>query len=161
MSKRLARTETETEIEMTEVETTETTETTEPIDAPNGKAKVSTIFNTDGTVSLTIIGGTKGIMTFNPAELPDSIKEKLLPFSVAKKLGSQGACAGKDGIQAEEAVLKVWEGLRNGDWSVRAPAAEKITVKKNDILANLQAMSEGDRNAAMAALKALNIKIDM
>jgi hypothetical protein len=71
----------------------------------------------EGTiVQITAAGGTKGQMLFDFADLPADIQSKLGPFGLGHKLGD--AAAGKEGAEAEEAIEKVFEGLKSGDWSV-------------------------------------------
>ena len=89
---------------------------------------------------LTIIESTTGTtMSFDAGLLPENIQANLMPYGMSQKLGD--AAAGKKGEEAVNAINKVWDGLMKGDWSVRAPAAEKIS--KNDIMAQYNAMEDG------------------
>jgi hypothetical protein len=73
---------------------------------------------------------------------------------MASKLGD--AAAGKKGQDAVDAINKVWEGLVSGNWSVRAPAAEKIS--KNSIMEKFNAMPEGkEKKLTESILKNLGI----
>lgn len=106
-----------------------------------------------GKVLIRAFQGKKGQMEFDPATLPKEVREKLLPFGLSHKLGD--AAAGKDGADAEEAILKVWEGLKSGDWTVRAPAAPKVTKKQ--LSENLEKMDPKKREEAKKMLEAMGL----
>lgn len=106
-------------------------------------------------VKITAIEGNLGEQTFDFTALPPDIQSKLGPFGLSHKLGD--AAAGKAGAEAEEAINKVWEGLMNSDWSVRAPAAPKVSTKV--IADNYGNLSPEDQDAAAKVLIALGIKI--
>jgi len=98
---------------------------------------------------LTITESTTGtVMTFDASKLPEAIQANLMPYGMSQKLGD--AAAGKAGQTAVDAINKVWDGLMKGDWSVRAPAAEKIS--KNDILATYNDMPEGKEKIVFKGL---------
>lgn len=78
-----------------------------------------------GTV-VTLTSGDEA-KSFDFAELPGDIQTKFGPFGLGHKLGD--AAAGKEGVEIFASIEKVWEGLMKGDWSVRAPAGEKVNVK--------------------------------
>jgi hypothetical protein len=81
----------------------------------------------EGTM-VTIIEGITGTkMEFDFLSLPDPIQEKLGPFGLGHKLGD--AAAGKSGQEAVDAIKHVWDGIKKGDWSTRAPAGVKIDKK--------------------------------
>jgi len=110
----------------------------------------------DGTVvTITILEGTNGAVDYDFSKLPADIQAKLGPFGLNHKLGD--SAAGKTGVEAEEAVQKVFAGLLEGDWSVRAPAAPKVSTKT--IATNLESLSEKEQNAAIAVLTRLGISI--
>lgn len=110
----------------------------------------------EGTVvTITVLGGEKGAVAYDFASLPAEIQAKLGPFGLSHKLGDSGA--GKSGVEAEEAISKVFEGLTNSDWSVRAPAAPKVSTKT--IATNLETLSKKEQNAAIEVLTRLGIKI--
>ena len=79
----------------------------------------------EGTVVTIKEAVTESNLTFDFATLPDGIQAKLGPFGLGHKLGD--AAAGKEGQEAVDAINKVWDGLMNNDWSVRAPAGEKVS----------------------------------
>jgi len=108
-----------------------------------------------GTVIITVAGGTKGAMSFDFAKLPGKIQSLLGPFGLGHKLGD--AAAGRAGKDAEDSINKVFEGLMKSDWSVRAPAAPKISV--TEVAANFSKMSEKDQKVAKALLDSLGIKL--
>jgi len=105
-------------------------------------------------VIIKVLDGEQGEMQFDTSLLPDNVKEHLVPFGAGHKLGD--SAAGRTGKEAEEAIQKVWEGLMKGDFTVRAPAAPKVSVA--EIKSALDNMSEEDRASAEKALTALGIK---
>lgn len=154
MSKKLD----DTTTEATSVE--ESTVQTEVTAGDNSEAKrarkLEKEINYDNaTVVLQVVGGEKGQMIFDFNQLPDEIKAKLGPFGLGHKLGD--AAAGKTGTDAEEAIEKVFEGLMKADWTVRAPAAPKMT--KKDIMKNLENLPAEAREQALAGLRLLGINI--
>lgn len=102
-----------------------------------------------------VIGGNKGPMEFDYRKYPPNVQEYLPVLGLNHRLGD--AAAGKAGPEAEEAILKVAEGLAKGDLTVRAPASPKIS--KADVRAKLEAMSPKERKAAEAMLKAMGISV--
>jgi len=108
-----------------------------------------------GKVIIKVLGGSGSELVFDPADLTEDIRLKLIPFGLGHKLGD--SAAGREGMDAEEAILKVWEGLKASDWSVRAPAQPKVSLK--DVLANVNALPEEQRPQAIALLKELGIKV--
>lgn len=112
----------------------------------------------EGTiVKITAIGGEHGEMSFDTAELPEDIQKSLIPFGASHKLGD--AAAGRSGKEAEEAIKKVWEGLVKGDWTVRAPAAPKVSLTQ--VKDNLAKMSDEERAKAQELLAAMGISINV
>jgi hypothetical protein len=108
----------------------------------------------EGTViSITVAGFNT--QNFDVSLLPDDIQEKLIPFGAGHKLGD--AAAGKEGQDAVDAITKVWDGLLAGDWTVRAPAAVKVSL--SDIKANLANLSDAERAQAEALLASLGMKL--
>lgn len=105
---------------------------------------------------VTITEGVTGkVMTFNFDELPAGIQDKFGPFGLGHKLGD--AAAGKEGDEAVASIMKVWEGVMKGDWSVRAPAAEKIT--KKGLADNIGKLPPEEAAAVLASLAKLGIKL--
>lgn len=110
----------------------------------------------DGTqVVITVIGGAQGEMRFDAAELSPEIQQKLIPFGLSHKLGD--AAAGRSGKDAEEAIAKVWEGIKEGNWSVRAPAAAKVSIA--DVKNNLANLSPEEQEKAKALLASLGLNV--
>ncbi|MCP3924873.1 MAG: hypothetical protein GY714_20025 [Desulfobacterales bacterium] len=102
----------------------------------------------DGNV-LTIAEATTGTeMKFDFSDLPDEIQALFGPFGMSQKLGD--SAAGKTGEEAIASIQKVWEGLMAGNWTVRAPAAEKIT--KKSVLSKFDEMPEGEEKEITAKL---------
>ena len=108
-----------------------------------------------GCVVITVEGGEKGAMTFDPKKLPTSVQERLPAFAVGHKEGD--AAAGRSGKDAEAAIMKVWEGLMKGDWSVRAPAAPKISVA--EVAANFSNLAPKEQDVAKKLLASLGISL--
>jgi len=110
---------------------------------------------TGTVVAITVIDGENGTMEFNFNDLPEEIQVKFGPFGLGHKLGD--AAAGKKGVDAEEAITKVFDGLMDSNWSVRAPAAPKVSTKV--ISENFGNLSEDEQAAAKAVLASLGINI--
>ncbi len=102
----------------------------------------------DGTVLTIAEALTETEMKFDFTDLPDEIQALFGPFGLSQKLGD--SAAGKKGEEAVAAIQKVWEGLMAGNWTVRAPAAEKIT--KKSILSKYEEMPEGQEKEITAEL---------
>ena len=98
---------------------------------------------------------TETEMAFNFNDLPQEIQEKFGPFGLGHKLGD--AAAGKQGQEACDAINKVWTGLMDNNWSVRAPAAEKIT--KKGLLEKVDQLDPADQEAAVALLQKLGLSV--
>lgn len=110
----------------------------------------------DGSIiKITVLDGEKGAVDYDFTKLPADIQAKLGPFGLNHKLGD--SAAGKKGMEAEEAISKVFEGLMDSNWSVRAPAAPKVSTKT--IATNLSSLSEKEQNAAIEVLQRLGINI--
>jgi len=132
----------------------EDTKTDTTIEAPKKKKKLAKSIAGNVLTITESITGT--VMTFDAEKLPATIQANLMPYGMSQKLGD--AAAGKKGQVAVDAINKVWEGLMKGDWSVRAPAAEKIS--KNDILATYNAMPEGKEKVVFKGLlEKLGVKV--
>ncbi|OGR30216.1 MAG: hypothetical protein A2X83_01265 [Desulfuromonadales bacterium GWD2_54_10] len=109
----------------------------------------------DGTViTIKVVGGEKGEMAFDTANLPKRIQDILIPFGAGHKLGD--SAAGRSGVDAEDAIVKVWEGLVNGEWSVRQPAETKVSIasieKMKRALANMTLEDAAKTRELMAAM---------
>ena len=132
----------------------ETVATTEEVEVAKREKKLTK--SIDGTiVTIEAIGGEKGAMTFDAAELNEEICQKLIPFAISHKLGD--AAAGRTGKDAEDAIEKVWAGLVAGDWTVRAAAAPKVSITQvKDALAG---MSPEDAAKARELMAAMGIKL--
>ena len=106
-------------------------------------------------VQISAGGGTKGQMLFDFADLPADIQAKLGPFGLGHKLGD--AAAGKEGVEAEDAIEKVFAGLKSGDWSVRAPAGPRVSIRA--LAENVSKLDPASQEAAKALLTSLGVKI--
>ena len=94
-------------------------------------------------------------LTYNFTDFSADIQAKLGMFGLSQKLGD--AAAGKDGDDARDSIAKVAEGLIAGDWTIRAPAAPKVT--KKEISNNLSNMSDEEQSAARELLAKLGIAL--
>lgn len=119
------------------------------------KKKLSKDLSEAGKVKITVIDGTKGEMVFDFATLPPDIQTQFGPFGLGHKLGD--SAAGKSGTDAEDAINTTWAGLMEGKWTVRVPAAPKVSVK--EVAANYDRLSDKEKKTAQALLESLGIKI--
>ena len=121
-------------------------------DAAKKPKKLSKII--EGTVVTIKELITEKTMQFDFSKLPAAIQTNLGPFGLGHKLGD--AAAGREGQDAVDAINKVFNGLMAGDWSIRVPAAEKIT--KSSILEKVNAMPEGkEKTLAEGLLKKMGL----
>ena len=93
----------------------------------------------EGTVLTVTEGATGQVLKFDFAKLPAAIQTLFGPFGLGHKIGD--SAAGKKGQEAIDSMNKVFEGLMAGNWSVRAPAAEKVS--KKSIMSKFNDMPEG------------------
>lgn len=107
-----------------------------------------------GIVSLTVISNGKQVVA-DTNKLSPEIQKKLIPLAISHRLGD--AAAGKDGDEAFEAVNKVWKGLLEGHWTVRAPAAPAIT--KKSISEKMDALPDAQKAQALKILEQLGITL--
>lgn len=89
------------------------------------------------------------------AKLPQDIQIKFGPFGLSHRIGD--AAAGKKGKDAVEAMDKVWKGLIDGNWTVRAPAGEKLT--KKGLTEKVDQMNPKEQAAAKALLEKLGLSL--
>jgi hypothetical protein len=97
------------------------------------------------------ISGRK--LVFDFTTLPKPIQEKLGPFGLGHKLGD--AAAGKSGEEAVSSIQHVWDGIKKGDWSTRAPAGVKIDKKALE--EKVKGLPPAEAAIAAALLKKLGI----
>jgi len=109
----------------------------------------------EGTIVTLTEGVTGTVLNFDFNDLPMEIQAKLGPFGLGHKLGDAGA--GKSGQEVVTSITKVWNGLMANDWTVRAPAAEKIS--KSDVKSKIAGLSSEDQEVAMALLAKLGFKL--
>jgi hypothetical protein len=108
----------------------------------------------DGNILTIAEAVTETKLSFDVFDLPESIRSLLTVYGMSQKLGD--AAAGKKGQEAVDAINKVWTGLSEGNWSVRAPAAEKIS--KSSVMGKYAEMPDGEeKNLAKKLLKELGI----
>lgn len=104
---------------------------------------------------LTIKVGDEAPMLFDINELNDNIRFNLSMHGLSQKLGD--SAAGKEGEDIPKAINHVWEGLMKGDWTVRAPAGEKVT--KKSIVDKLSNLSAEEQELARGLLARLGMKL--
>ena len=100
-------------------------------------------------------GTTAAVLKFDINELSDSIRFNLSMHGLSQKLGD--AAAGKAGEDAVKSINAVWEGLKKGDWAVRAPAGEKVS--KKSIIDAIGNLSDAEQKKAKDLLAKLGLKI--
>jgi hypothetical protein len=100
-------------------------------------------------------GTTAAVLKFDSNELSDVIKANLSMHGLSQKLGD--AAAGKEGEEAVKSINTVWEGLKKGDWTVRAPAGEKVS--KKSIVEAIGNLSENEQKKAKDLLAKLGLKL--
>jgi len=127
----------------------------EKVEAPKRPRKLMKELTDDGVVKIEAVGGNNGVVEYDFNKLPDDIKAKLGPFGLNHKLGD--SAAGKAGADAEEAISKVWDGLMAGDWSVRAPATPKVSVKA--LVDKMNSLPKKAQEQARALLESLGVDI--
>lgn len=120
-------------------------------EAPKRSKKLSKVI--EGTVVTLTVDGFAPV-SYDFATLPEDIQVKFGPFGMGHKLGD--SAAGKEGQEALDAIAKVFAGLESGDWTVRAPAAVKVSL--SDIKANLANLPDAEREQAQALLASLGMK---
>lgn len=130
-----------------------------PVPAPPTKTKTKKLTKDlatkPGSVIITVAGGEKGAMEFPFSKLPPEIQKKFGAFGYGHKLGD--SAAGRAGKDAEAAINKVNDGLMNGDWSVRAPAAPKINIA--ELATNFEKLSLKEQVVAKKFLSSLGLSI--
>jgi hypothetical protein len=123
--------------------------------APKKKKRLAKVI--EGTILSITEALTETTLTFDFDTLPESIKSLLAVYGMSQKLGD--AAAGKKGQEALNAINKVWKGLSEGNWSVRAPAAEKIS--KKSIMGKYSEMPDGkEKELAAKLLEKLGITLE-
>jgi len=93
--------------------------------------------------------------SYDFAKLPPDIQTKFGPFGLSHRIGD--AAAGKKGKEAVDAMDKVWKGLVDGNWTVRAPAGEKLT--KKGLTDKIDQMNPKEQAAAKALLEKLGLSL--
>lgn len=109
----------------------------------------------DGFV-LNVTTGEGLIMSYDASTLSQAIKDNLLMHGLSQKIGD--CFAGKTGSEGKEAADKTWDALVKGEWSIRVPAAEKIT--KKDVIAAFEGLTDEEKEIAkkLGLLAKLGIK---
>lgn len=132
-----------------------TVETIAPPVKTKAKKLTKDLATKPGSVIITVAGGEKGAMEFPFSKLPPEIQKKFGAFGYGHKLGD--SAAGRSGVDAEKAILKVNAGLMNGDWSVRAPAAPKINIA--ELTNNFEKLASKEQAIAKKFLTSLGLSL--
>lgn len=103
-----------------------------------------------------IVTGTE--MVYDFAKLPKDVQEKFGPFGLGHKLGDAAAgCSGKEAI---DSINKVWDGLMKGDWSVRAPKGETVSLSAVEAgIAKLPPAEQAKARALMISLGIIKVPV--
>src|SRR5574343_574312 len=113
----------------------------------NGKKRPRKLSKVIDGMKLTITAG-ETVMEFDAANYSKDIIDRLTMYGMSQKLGD--AAAGAESVEeAVEFITKINEGLLKGEWSTRAPAAEKVS--KKGILEKYEGLSD-DEKAVVAPL---------
>lgn len=96
---------------------------------------------------------TGKVLEYDFTKLPKEIQAKLGPFGLNHKLGD--AAAGKAGQDAVDSIQKVFDGLMAGNWEVRVPRGESVSV--NTINAGIDKLPPKEAEAAKALLIKLGV----
>jgi hypothetical protein len=91
---------------------------------------------------------------YHVADLPANVQAKLATFGLGHKIVD--SVSGKSGEEAINAMAKIWEQLKAGNWKAYVP---KETISKKSIVDKLANMSPEDREAAKTQLRNLGISI--
>ena len=110
---------------------------------------------TDDAVKVTIVGGNAGVMTFTHADLPQSVQVKLPSAGLARQLSN--AASGKRGAEAEEAMTKLYEAFKKGEWTCRQPAQPKISL--STVQENFKKLSPEEQAVAKQLFEKFGIKL--
>ncbi len=114
------------------------------------KKKLSKVV--EGTVLSITIGDRK--MSFDSDELSDEIKQHLTMHGLSQKLGDSTASC-DDEAECVEAIEATWSNLKDGKWSSRQPAGEKIT--KKGLLEKFNMLSSDEQEALLPLMQKLGI----
>jgi hypothetical protein len=96
---------------------------------------------------------TNKVMEFDVTKLPKEIQAKLPAFAITHKLGD--AAAGDAGQEAVDSIMKTWEGLMAGNWAVRVPKGESVSMSA--LNSGIEKLPPKEAEAARALLLKLGI----
>lgn len=104
----------------------------------------------DGQNVITTVSGGQ-TFAVGLGDLPADIVTRLAVFGLMKKLGSQGACAGKKSVaEREAAISKVIDSLKEGKWIIKGTGEKKQKVSMDQIKESfLKLPPEAQANAAV------------
>jgi len=106
--------------------------------------------------TLTVTTAEGDVLVYDASTLSQAIKDNLLMHGLSQKIGD--CFAGKEAAEGKAQAEKTFEALVKGEWSIRVPAAEKIT--KKDVLAAYEGLSDEEKEIAkkLGLLAKLGIK---
>lgn len=119
----------------------------------NGKKRPRKLSKVIDGMKLTITAG-ETVMEFDAANYSKDIIDRLTMYGMSQKLGD--AAAGAESVEeAVEFITKINEGLLKGEWSTRAPAAEKVS--KKGILEKYEGLSDDEKAIVAPLLQKLGL----
>jgi hypothetical protein len=119
----------------------------------NGKKRPRKLSKVIDGMKLTITAG-ETVMEFDAANYSKDIIDRLTMYGMSQKLGD--AAAGAESVEeAVEFITKINEGLLKGEWSTRAPAAEKVS--KKGILEKYEGLSDDEKAVVAPLLQKLGL----
>jgi hypothetical protein len=119
----------------------------------NGKKRPRKLSKVIDGMKLTITAG-ETVMEFDAANYSKEIIDRLTMYGMSQKLGD--AAAGAESVEeAVEFITKINEGLLKGEWSTRAPAAEKVS--KKGILEKYEGLSDEEKAVVAPLLQKLGL----
>ena len=119
----------------------------------NGKKRPRKLSKVIDGMKLTITAG-ETVMEFDAANYSKDIIDRLTMYGMSQKLGD--AAAGAESVEESvEFITKINEGLLKGEWSTRAPAAEKVS--KKGILEKYEGLSDDEKAVVAPLLQKLGL----
>jgi len=101
-------------------------------------------------------GNAMDAATLDPSELSDDVQEKAVIHGLLYKVGN--AASNKSGQEAVDAIVKVVEQLKAGNWNVRRQG-NTVKMSKEELTEKLSSMTPEAAANAKAALAAIGIVI--
>jgi hypothetical protein len=108
-----------------------------------------------GTVTIEVLGGSKGSQSFALSELSPEMQTKMAILGINHALGD--ACGGKTPAEAEEALDRKWTGYKNGEMVTRSAPGPRIPLA--GFLETLKGLKPKQRKERIEQLRGLGIEI--